>query len=988
MGSVRQRGGLQNSFPFATFPPTAAINGLKTYSTPTLVKRLMVWDSFGNLYKENPQGVLNLLFSRPQGANTLYQSTTLFGREYQAFLSNLGNAVDIPRQYDDTNWDRVSQIGPGAAPTAVQSATAGNIAVGNHQVSVAFITRQGYITFPAVPPTTWNQAGASKQVDLTNIPIGPPNIVARLLIFTPVIIAPAVTGTFYSLPNGNSQLTTNTLMLINDNITTVYTVDFTDAILITGFNATYLFTQRELGECSFAGGYNSRTVFLGERNKQQNVVNFTFDGGFGGGAINPTLGSQGPNNCSVGSDIAVTSGVAWSNPGNIAIAAQSATFAAGLNANKFSDYLRATGFGFIIPSAATILGITVTISKRQGGVQKQLYDRSVLIVKGGNAAGFDHSNGLIWPTALTPFVYGGSGDLWGTTWLPADINAANFGVQIQCTNTDVSAASPIVSAFVTITVNYSLPAVGGAVGPLGWTQTASYGGGSSAITAGLLGDWQDAFAITGDGATNVRGKITQPVNKDYFGAPIIAPATTYQVRVRLARNNILVQGAIHIDLQSTIGAFTTSGLIVQAAQLTTNFVEFIGVLTAAIAAPPSDLVIEVYADGTPTNGGIFIIDSIEIFPMNSPFNYSTAWLSHAFNPESFDNTTSQIQIRPNDGQQLHAAFPIRNNYYFGKDNYLCYVTDDGQNEPASWAVNEVSATIGIAGPNACDWTEEWAAFAHRTGAYLCWGSDPVKITQEIEEDASLTGKIVWNSINWAFDFNIWVRIDQTNRRILIGAPVNGAVVPNIVFVLDYKWLDSPQDIASSPMVTYSAFTGKILAHGRGRRWTYWNIAASSMCFAERTDGTAQPFFGNSAGNGNVWQQVPCNVQAYDQLVTGIGITSLIINAVYNSYFAPSGMEEQGLQLGGHQKLLGYIKWSARGTGNLFLSIVSGSRTTVLRTYALSLTPLSDSGRGVNIKSERFSFSISTNAVGSWFQLEKWIFCMKKAPTMLVTGTNT
>lgn len=990
MGSVRTRGGLKSYFPGNSAIGAASVNGLKTYSTPNLAKRLMLWSSFGSLYKENPQGTLNLLAARPQAQGTLYQSNTLFGREYQSFYNSLGGA-DIPRQYDDTNWDRVSQDGPGASPTAqdevlqytigaagvpgaemvplvsiaqlsqqgnlctvtfvasyfagtlqvaagdkftiaaatvagyngnwVAAANAtwvpgqifnltfinpttglatdnsgtgtiqfsyalltftvaqtastlipqgflakaivagvtnvaydgtwrvansnltfgiggkgsiivafqqtgiassgtgtvnvfGSIGAGLHQVSVAFITRQGFITKPALPPGQWISAGNKRSI-ISTIPTGPPNIVARLLIFTPVIIAPAVTGTFYSLPNGSPQIGSST-MLINDNVTTQFAVDFSDAVLITGFQATYLFTQRTLGESSWTGGYNSRTAWMGERIAVQNAINLQFDGGFG------------------------------------------------------TD---------------------------------------------------------------------GSGNLF----------------------------------------------------PLGWTEDAvSFAGGGSSIAQGLVVDWADAYVITGDGVTGVRGKISQLVQQDYFGAPVIQPNVSYGVRARISVNNALLQGTVHINLFSPSLGITYQGI----SRLWSTFTPLtfsevsVAFMNMPIVNPPADLVIQIFVDGTPTNNGKFIVDSVELFPVNIPFNYSTAWLSHAFNPESFDNTTSQIQIRPNDGQQLRSGFPMRNNYYFGKDNYLCYVTDDGQNEPASWAINEVSATIGIAGPNACDWTEEWGVFAHRTGAYICWGSDPVKITQEIEEDASLTGKVVWSSINWAFGFTIWVRIDQTARKILIGAPINGATTPNIVFVLDYKWLDSAQDIAASPMVTYSAFTGKILAHGRGRRWAYWNMAVSSMCFAERNDGTAQPFFGNSINTGDLWQQLPVNVQSSDQFVSAGGPVNVAINGTYQSYFAPSGMEEQGLQLGGHQKLLGYLKWSVRGAGNFLLSIISGSRTTVLRNYVLSLTPPSDSGRGVNIKSERFSFTVSTNAPGSWFQLEKWIFCMKKAPTMLVRGTNT
>ncbi len=52
------------------------------------------------------------------GGNAYANSTTLFGREYLAF-SDGRTGTDLPRQYDDTNFDRVSQGGPGAGPAVV-----------------------------------------------------------------------------------------------------------------------------------------------------------------------------------------------------------------------------------------------------------------------------------------------------------------------------------------------------------------------------------------------------------------------------------------------------------------------------------------------------------------------------------------------------------------------------------------------------------------------------------------------------------------------------------------------------------------------------------------------------------------------------------------------------------------------------------------------------------------------------------------------------
>jgi hypothetical protein len=1067
---ARTRGGLA---PYilggtAVIPANASVNGLKSYLTPTGAQQFMIWDSLGDMFYENPQGFLNLINSRPY-QNLLYQSQTLFSREYQAFSNTLGG-FDIPRQWDGTHWDRVSHTGPAASPTAsdisfpivsvsraattgiitvlldmpfgsaiqttyvapglfftlngvtadasldgsfpiatvtsedgglqtqltlwggygdyqissmsragglvtaqlsqtpnltasetiiiggaedpsyngiytvstisgntvtwpqsgtasttaggalyVQNYTAavysvvslgygqpsgglpafnlfgnqvtqfpagwditvsgntqpdgdgtfvissnpppayfppgtaslppsasatgltvvyfgtpgtftigfggtavasppassptptgtggptGHISQGLHQVSVAFINRQGFISKGA-PPMIWG-AGGNLLASLSNIATGPPNIAQRLLLFTPVISSPATTGTFYSLPTGSTQLTSNVnptlaVMLIPDNATTTWIIDFSDAILISGFQAEYLFNELELGESAFMLGYNTRTVWLGERARVSNFLNLGFDGGFG------------------------------------------------------------------IP-----------------------------------VAGF----------------------------------------------------------------------------PNGWTF--GFPGGGSAVAAGLPVDWGDAYVITGDGVQSIKGRIFQSAFQDYLNVPIIAANTSYSVRVRLAKANHLLQGTLNINLQSTIGGFSTPGLAVNAAQLTATYQEFTATLTSApLTSPPSDLILQLYASNTPSAGGQFLIDSIEVFPTNTPFNSSIARLSYASNPEGFDAVTGQVQIRPGDGQFLRAGFPLRNSLYLAKDHYLGYVVDDGVNEPALWTFTEVSATIGICGPNAVDWNEEWAVFAERSGLYICWGSDPVKLTPEIQNDATFTGRTSWASINWAAASTIWVRIDRINKMILVGAPINGATTPNAVFMMDYRWLDSAEDIASSPMVTYSAFTGKILAHGRGRRWSIWSIAANSMCFAERVTGTTQPFFGNSVGNGLIYQQLDCKIQPTDNGAT--------IPWSYQTYAVPSHQEEQMLQLRSHRKLAGYLKFRAVGSGLLNLAITTPARSTILRAYALSLNPAGDGERPLNLHAERFFITFSNSGVGSWAQLEKTILCVKKDAAMLTRGVSS
>jgi hypothetical protein len=271
-GGVRTRSGLVSQYtPLGGLP---AINGLKTFGTTNLVQRLLALDANGILYMETSPGVLSVV---AQGcAPGLYlASDTHFGREYMAF-SDGEIGQDIPRQFDDTNYDRVSQIGPGEGPAVADATDSGNISPGVHQCAVVFVTRQGYWTAPS-PAVSWTAAG-SKKVNVTNIASGPSNIVQRLLTFT------AEGGaSFYHVP---------ATMILNDNTTTSLEVDFSDTILLSGISMDYLFAQIELPNQLGVVAYAERLFWWGERAKMDNWRSLTFDGGWDASGNGRPLGWQ------------------------------------------------------------------------------------------------------------------------------------------------------------------------------------------------------------------------------------------------------------------------------------------------------------------------------------------------------------------------------------------------------------------------------------------------------------------------------------------------------------------------------------------------------------------------------------------------------------------------------------------------------------------------------------------------------------------------
>src|SRR6185369_17043678 len=102
---------------------------------------------------------------------------------------------------------------------------------GKHQMQVLYLTRQGYTTRPS-PPVKFI-ANGDQYLDVSNIPIGPPNVVARILAFTG-----ADGSEFFYIPvpaQINGQVV-STATQINDNTTTSVRLDFGDPTLFAGLD--------------------------------------------------------------------------------------------------------------------------------------------------------------------------------------------------------------------------------------------------------------------------------------------------------------------------------------------------------------------------------------------------------------------------------------------------------------------------------------------------------------------------------------------------------------------------------------------------------------------------------------------------------------------------------------------------------------------------------------------------------------------------------
>lgn len=141
---------------------------------------------------------------------------------------------------------------------------------------------------------------------------------------------------------------------------------------------------------------------------------------------------------------------AWVNVNNAKVSDNSRAVATLIN--QTSNYLKATNFGFSIPSGATIDGIEIKIERLCTGDHCTDGDRA-RIVKSGTIGS---SNKIVtWPSTEAIQTLGSSTDLWGETWTVDDINASTTGFVVAAKDVDGGENNIFSVDHITMTVYYT-----------------------------------------------------------------------------------------------------------------------------------------------------------------------------------------------------------------------------------------------------------------------------------------------------------------------------------------------------------------------------------------------------------------------------------------------------------------------------------------------------------------------------------------------------
>ena len=509
--------------------------------------------------------------------------------------------------------------------------------------------------------------------------------------------------------------------------------------------------------------------------------------------------------------------------------------------------------------------------------------------------------------------------------------------------------------------------------PCGWTVGTGVSGGGALVTTGRYGwAWQPSGA----------GSIYQGAYQDAYGAPILTANTTYRLRAWIKGAGTSLTATIASASTGFSATATVNGATAGSFQ-EANF-------SLTMPEPiPSDMRLTLTWTGTP------IVDELSIIYQANPYLDSILYASYFQNPEGIDGVTGKFGSLQ-DAHKVMDIADIRQTLYMltqEPGGRLHETSDNGVTEPAGWTVNQVAANCGLlsafaltksqADDSSAAGGEEWFAWASSSGARIFGGSEPLKMSQEIQPD--------WQKINPAYNVGAWALNDPVARRIYFGLPAAGSSgTASRIYMVDYRGLNTAADIGMTGPIRIG-FTGKLVATDHARKWSPWNLTLNGAALMYRQQGALVPVF--FAGNGGS----PGVGASYGNVYT-LNAAKLTdddygqIFPYYVTYFMPTHDQEQQMQIGGGRKLLVYLQAFIAGIGTVTITpycdaltnpwIITGSR-------ALNANPKFDlEWPGGETYAQRMALKFASSPASGTdnsFNLQKVVAYLRKAARLPVRG---
>ena len=228
----------------------------------------------------------------------------------------------------------------------------------------------------------------------------------------------------------------------------------------------------------------------------------------------------------------------WSDVNNAAASDDSYAYATG-NAGAITNYLKATNFGFSIPTGATINGITVQVEAKHAMQMGGCNFLGVRLVKNGVIQTTNKATGSTTSSDAT-YTFGSTSDLWSNTWSKSDIENSGFGVVVA-----FQIYSPILAYVyvdhITISIEYTENTLELA-GTSSASVSASGSGSVSSSGNALVGTSSSTVSISGSGSLsyaqwNLAGTSSATVSVSGSGGNNVTYETTSWLAPTLQESN-------------------------------------------------------------------------------------------------------------------------------------------------------------------------------------------------------------------------------------------------------------------------------------------------------------------------------------------------------------------------------------------------------------------------------------------------------------------
>lgn len=896
----------------------------KTYVQPNDNPLTLVLTSDGILWAEDiVNNPLNPAALKTVAPGLYAQSVTEFGREYLAF-SDLLRGQGVPLQFDGTNVDRVTMDGPGAAPTVAdffQTATPSFGPIWRTTIVLSSITETG--TTATATTTTAHGFVPGETVFIQS------NVAGYNGLQVVATVPTATTFTFLLSVGGLGAASAGDVgVAVGEMIIPNQTPppEVGDAIVIAGTGSSFDNSATDNpANWPIVGvtvGVTTTIVFSFATGNPQGTYS-------GGGAGTVTIGGQSSPGVHQVVEMWLTRQGYISKPspaGQFVSVGNSKWQATNILVGPSNVVARVFGFSGAGGDNFFIIPATVTLPNPTSPTGTPIVVQSTIVPDNTSASYvFDVPDNTLFASVAIDQV---GNDLFDQVVLGPVLGFFAFASRLVAWGDFNKIQNFLSSGF----ESGNLAADAATVPPKGWTVVTAGG------TRGVGGSWASGveWVILTDNTGNPNGQISQPAYQDSFGDAILSPSTTYLFRAWIQINQVGVAGVANVVAEffsPTAGSIAKATIALPNPTTAAYGAGLIAQATFSAATPvaiPADTVLRLSANATGfAIAPEIIIDDWEIVFAENPYRDNQSRWSYALNPEAFALTTGNLG--PDDDESPIRCFALLRQNSLLETAEGVHSFTDTTSEPDDWSVNQLTRAFGALSVRAGDpgkfgtgdAAEDWALVASRNGAYLFAGSEFWKVSQEISRSPGTTAaqdpRKCWDDTNWAAEQTVVAKNDPAARRAYFALPIGNSTTPNVVFMLDYREMDTATQIASAPPL-HITIQGKMRSSDLTRKWSVWNVAANDIEILVRPNNQRQLFF---AGAPNSQAQAFGNIYSLDPTK----LTDDDYGAIapyYTTYFFTDHETEQGLGIGSDMHLLKRIHAFITGVGLVTITPIVNS----------------------------------------------------------------